>query len=168
MRSALFLIKKTSMPLNHLRFGSQPNTCHSHGNAFPRKRRIDFSHRRIDKWQVFGWYWRNSEHCSQQLKFQPIWPPPQRGRWAWGLGLYLKNCAIPRQAFYINLSASRCGRSHSGHWLFEKIQSHCFSRNQPNTVCLFSSGPAHHFFYFSGPACPPNIFSGLVRFTFFI
>jgi hypothetical protein len=66
------------------------------------------------------------------------------------LGVLLKKTAISRQAFYINLSASRCGRPHSGHWLFKKIQSHCFSRNQPNTVHLFSSGPARQYFAFSG------------------
>jgi hypothetical protein len=41
---------KTSMPPNHFRFSSQSNTHHCHGNAFPRKCRIDFSHRQIDKW----------------------------------------------------------------------------------------------------------------------
>jgi hypothetical protein len=30
-------------------------------------------------------------------------------------GFIKKNCAISRQAFYINFSASRCGRPDSGH-----------------------------------------------------
>jgi hypothetical protein len=53
--------------------------------------------------------------CNQ--KFKPIWSPSQRGRWANHplLGFYLKNGAISRQTFYINLSASHCGWSHPGH-----------------------------------------------------
>ncbi len=74
------------------------------------------------------------------------------------LGFHYKNCAISRQAFHINFSASRCGRSHPGHLLFEKIQSHCFSRNQPNTVCLFSSGPARQFFALQRPDPPTQYF----------
>ncbi len=35
--------RKTSMPPNYFRFGGQSKTCHCHGNAFPRKCRIDFS-----------------------------------------------------------------------------------------------------------------------------
>jgi hypothetical protein len=30
-------------------------------------------------------------------------------------GFHLKNCAIPRQTFFIQFFASRCGWSHSGH-----------------------------------------------------
>ncbi len=41
--------RKTSLPPNHFRFGGQSNTRHCHGNAFPRKRWIDFPNRRIDK-----------------------------------------------------------------------------------------------------------------------
>jgi hypothetical protein len=37
--------RKTSMPPNNFRFGGQSNTRHCHGNVFPRKCRIDFSHR---------------------------------------------------------------------------------------------------------------------------
>ncbi len=37
--------RKTSLPQNHFRFSGQSNTCHCHGNAFPCKCRIDFSHR---------------------------------------------------------------------------------------------------------------------------
>jgi hypothetical protein len=102
---------------------------------------------------------RNFEHCSLQPKFKPIWSPSQRGRWAAPplLGFYLKNCAISKQTFHINLSASRCGWSHPGHRLFKKIQSRCFSRNQPNTICLFSSGPARQFFCLQRPR-PPRLF----------
>ncbi len=94
--------QKTSLPPDHFRFNSQSNTRHCHGNTFPRQCWIDFSHRLIDKWQVFGGYWSNTEHCSLQPKFQPIWPPSQRGRWATYplLGFNSNNCAIPRQAFY--------------------------------------------------------------------
>jgi hypothetical protein len=46
-------------------------------------------------------------------------------------------------------------------------KSHCYSRNQPNTVYLFSSGPARQFFAFSCPVRPANIFSGLVCLAFF-
>ncbi len=42
--------------------------------------------------------------------------PFQRGRWAAYplLGFHKKNCAISRQAFHSQFSASRCGWSHSG------------------------------------------------------
>jgi hypothetical protein len=50
----------------------------------------------------------------------------------------------------------------------KKIQSYCFSRNQPNTVCLFSSDPACQFFAFSGPVCLTNIFSSLICLAFFV
>ncbi len=128
---------------------------------FPANASLIFFDWRIDQWQVFGWYWSNFENCSLQLKFKPIWSPSQRGRWATHplLGFYYKNCAISRKTFYINLSASCCGWSHIGHWLLKKIQSHCFSRNQPNTVCLFSSSPARQFFAFSGLVCSPFLFS---------
>ncbi len=45
----LVLGRKTSMPPNRYQFGGKSNTRHCHGNAFPRKCRIDYSHRRIDK-----------------------------------------------------------------------------------------------------------------------
>ncbi len=47
------------------------------------------------------------------------------------------------------------------HWLFEKIQSYCFSRNQPNTVCLLCSGLTRPTFAF-------NILSSPIRLAFFI
>jgi hypothetical protein len=37
--------QKTSLPPYHFRFGSPSNTHHCHGNSFPRKCWIDFSHR---------------------------------------------------------------------------------------------------------------------------
>ncbi len=39
------LCRKTSLPPNHLQFGSQSDTHHCHGNAFPRNHQIDFSNR---------------------------------------------------------------------------------------------------------------------------
>ncbi len=70
------------------------------------------------------------------------------------LGASWKKTGIPRQTFHIYILASRCGWPHSGHWLFEKIQNHCCSRNQPNTVCLHCSNLACPTFAFSGPARP--------------
>jgi hypothetical protein len=61
--------------------------------------------------------------------------------------------------------ASRWGRSHSGHCLFEKILSHCCSRDQPNPVCLHCSGLACPLFVFSGLARPLFTFSSIVRFA---
>ncbi len=65
--------------------------------------------------------------------------------------------------FQSKFSASQRGWSHSRHWLFEKIQGHCCSRNQPNTVCLHCSGLASPLFAFSGLARPFFAFSGLIR-----
>jgi hypothetical protein len=41
--------RKSSLPLNHLRFGGQPNTRYYHGHALPCQRWIDFLNGRIDK-----------------------------------------------------------------------------------------------------------------------
>jgi hypothetical protein len=40
---------KICLPPSYLWFGGQSHTRHCHGYAFPRKYRIDFSHRQIDK-----------------------------------------------------------------------------------------------------------------------
>ncbi len=115
--------RKSNLLPNHLRFGGLPHTCHCHSYAFPCKRWLDFFDWRINQRQVFGWYWSNFEHCSLLPKFKPIWSSSQRGRWATHplLGfIKKKNCAISRQTVYINLSASRCGWSHPGHWRFKK------------------------------------------------
>jgi hypothetical protein len=77
-------------------------------------------------------------------------------------GFIKKNCAISRQTFHIQFSASRC-KPHSGQRLFEKIQSHCCSSDQPNTVCLFRSGLTRTLFAFSGFARPPFVINGLIR-----
>ncbi len=48
--------RKTSLPPNHFRFGSQSSKSHCHGYAFSSQCRTNFSHGRTDQWQVFGWY----------------------------------------------------------------------------------------------------------------
>jgi hypothetical protein len=49
---------------------------------------------------------------------------------------------------------------------FEKIQGHCCSRDQPNTVCLHCIGLARPLFAFSGLAPLFFAFSGLVHLIF--
>ncbi len=84
-------------------------------------------------------------------------------------GAVLKNWEISRQAFYSNLFASRCGWSHPGHWLFKKIQSHCFYRNQPNTVaCSAAASPAPHLPSAALSAHPLFIYSWLIQLASFI
>jgi hypothetical protein len=51
---------------------------------------------------------KNSSPSSPLLKGADDQPIP-----SWGF--IKKNCAISRQTFYINFSASRCGHPHSGH-----------------------------------------------------
>ncbi len=78
----LYLVGNLACRWTTFGFFSQPNTCYYHGHSLPCQHWIDFLNGRIDKWQVFGWYWSNIEHCSLQPKFQPIWSTSQRGRWA--------------------------------------------------------------------------------------
>ncbi len=134
--------RKTSLPPNYFRLGSQPNTRHCHGYAFSSQCRTDFLTDELtnNRYLVDTWATLSIVSCSQNsspsgplLKGVDGQPFP-----SWG---FIIKTAVPRPTFHIQFLASRCGWSYSGHWLLEKIQRQCFSRNQPNAVCLHCSDP---------------------------
>jgi hypothetical protein len=108
---------KTNLPLNLFRFGGLPHTCHCHGYAFSCKRWFDFLTDKLTN----DWYLVDTgvtlsivprnQHSSPS---GPLLRAEQKGSPS-PLGVLLKKTAIPRQTFYINLSASSCGWPHSGH-----------------------------------------------------
>ncbi len=124
--------QKTNSPPDPFQFGGFFHTCHYHGYAFSRKHWLDFLTDKLtnDRYLVDTGAPLSIVPCNQNsspsgplLKEADGQPIP-----SWG---FIQKTAISRQNFYINFSASRCGRPHSGHRLFKEIQSHCFSRNQP-------------------------------------
>ncbi len=80
-----------------------------------------------------------------QPKFQPIWSPSQRGRWAAYplLGLNPKNCAISRQTFHIHFFTSHCGWSILGIDFLRKFKVTVAPEiNQIQFTCTAAASPA--------------------------
>ncbi len=89
-------------------------------------------------WLTLGQHWVLSIAIPKPLYLPPFSKEQMVNQSP--LGICYKNCPIPGQTLFFLVFASCCGRSHFGHWLPKKVQSHCCPGDQPNTFCLHCSG----------------------------
>ncbi len=119
------------------RFVGNPSTCHCHSHVFPGICRPHFSHRWVDWWQVIDWHWSNIEYCSMHIQCQSIWPLPKGGQMDNQSPL---GDLFPKPSYFTAnvLLPNFCKLQWQVPFCFllEKVQSHCCSRDQPNSVCL--------------------------------